>query len=73
MLIGKYEKFILIELKDNLLILVYCILVILIYEIVFEGIFLLVNKKIEYKFFDGVVYKGNVILVVFGFFYWYNV
>lgn len=31
------------------------------------------NKKIEYKFFDGVVYKGNVILVVFGFFYRYNV
>lgn len=31
------------------------------------------NKKIEHKFSDGVVYKGNVISVVPGFPHWYNV
>lgn len=70
---GKYEKFTLTELKDNLLTLVHCTLATPTHEIASEGIPLLVNKKIEHKFSDGVVYKGNVISVVPGFPHWYNV
>lgn len=69
---GKYEKFTLTELKD-IKTLVHCTLATPTHEIASEGIPLLVNKKIEHKFSDGVVYKGNVISVVPGFPHWYNV
>lgn len=47
---GKYEKFTLTELKDNLLTLVHCTLATPTHEIASEGIPLLVNKKIEHNF-----------------------
>lgn len=63
--LGKYIK-LLLDIFKNVLILIYVIFIVLIYEKEYEGLFFLVGKRIRYKFMDG-VYKGFVIFFVLGF------
>lgn len=68
---GKYTKLPLDTLK-NVLTLIHATLIVPTHEKEHEGLPLLVGKRIEHKFTDG-VYKGFVISLVPGFPQWYNV
>ena len=70
---GKYEKFSLAELKENVLTLIKDTLKEITTEKNQTNIPLFVGKNIEHLFSDGVKYCGHVISVVPGFPKWYNV
>ena len=69
---GKYEKFSLAELKENVLTLIKDTLKEITTEKNQTNIPLFVGKNIEHLFSDGVKYCGHVISVVPGFPKWYN-